>query len=230
MRASWSCAIAIATVAFAAEAHAETRPETRPEMRSWLLDATIGSRNGTGVTGSNLRASAAWIVRRNLAPGRTDRWWYLSVGGTATWGELRRRIEDPSVPGTTWGVAPELRTGVAFGDRGRLEVYTYLSASVGWMQWQRGSETVDDPHALRLAAGLSVPSFWRAKWHVIGEPKSALDRQPASDDSMAAAGFGAMLGSLALLAIVPLIPDTLEVSYERVLGHELVGIAVGYSL
>ena len=225
MRASWSCAIAIATVAFAAEAHAETRPETRPEMRSWLLDATIGSRNGTGVTGSNLRASAAWIVRRNLAPGRTDRWWYLSVGGTATWGELRRRIEDPSVPGMTWGVAPELRTGVAFGDRGRLEVYTYLSASVGWMQWQRGSETVDDPHALRLAAGLSVPTFWRAKWEFLSDMAED-SHQYEPDERRGMPGFAALL----YLVPVAIIPDTLEVSYERVLGHELVGIAVGYSL
>ena len=196
--------------------------------RRWMLDATVGPRRGDA-SGMNARLSVAWVPFGDLSPSRSDRTWYVSVGGMVAGGSLDARGPDPR-----WGtfiLAPEVRTGVALGDLARLDAHVYLSGSVGWLRATPDGGARSNHVAMRLAAGLSMPGFRRATPRLAGAQFKPSEPDPVSPDaSRAGADFIKLMVSVPLAIGVLIIPDTIEVTWERAAGLEFTGIAWGYSL
>lgn len=216
--------VAGAVLALAAPAAAGPRAG----MRAWTLDATVGPRYGDA-TGSNARLSVAWVPWRDLSPSRTDRSWYVSVGAMGAMGGLRYRSATGVTNERTLTLAPELRTGIAL--RGTLIddelddeflAYLYLSASVGWMRSTTAADDVHDHVATRFAAGLSLPM----KRHAVMD--ASPPRFEASDDHRGEALITLCHYAGALFGL--LLPDTIEITWERADGREYTGLAWGYAL
>lgn len=216
---------ALLFLAAIATPHIALADETRP----YQIDV-VGSWRSGEVSGWNMRLFAGYVPWTNLAPSRTDRAAYVGVGLHAAWGQLH-----VDRMGTSWldtfSLGPTLRAGFAWGDRpGQLSRHGYVSITPLW------SYVVPDPMlrdrgnhpGVRVAMGLSAPS-WRP-W-VVRNAAKLLD-PPKSDFGSASGSMGTFLYIPQFLGFVGslLVPDTVEVAYERAAGVERISVGLGYSL
>ena len=206
--------------------------DSRHDVRAWLLDGTVGPRRGEA-SGVNARLSLSWVPFRDLASSRDDRRWYLSVGALGAVGDLRYRTASGVNEDGTFTLAPEVRTGIAVLDPvfdGKFAAYLYLSASAGWLRAATAGADVHHHVTTRLAAGLSLP----LKRHVALDMMGSHPRSESSDASDDHRYEGLLvlgdLGNMAAGLFWLILPDTIEITWERADGREYTGVAWGYSL
>jgi hypothetical protein len=213
-----------ATLVFAPHASADDvlGEEANPGTRPYMIDVTVGQRAGD-VSGWNARIYGGWVPLST----RTDSSFYIGTGVQAAFGALQ--------PPDTWArstksIGPEVRAGVAWGGRDRLIAHLYLSVSPQWVSVDRHPMLLDGGQHLgtRAALGISAPGLRRAT------PRAAAKMfdietgdYGSASSSMAETQY--MFAAFIAVAIM-LVPDTLEVTYERTDGVERTGLALGYSI
>ena len=217
----------VAALADRASADDYADPGTRP----FMVDATLGFRAGQ-TSGWNARLYVGVVPWGDLVPSRSDRAVYLGVGVQTGRGRLYVTESSDMRSRATWTVGPEIRTGVAWGGADQLKAHGYVALSPMWMHVEEDAALTDRGHhlGLRIAMGFSAPIVRHRSFGAAG---GGFSDDPVGGNFGSASSsigeyqlFAAIVGAVLILVI----PDTIELTYERASGVERTGLALGYSL
>jgi hypothetical protein len=212
-----SAAVGLAALAVAPATARADRDDGEP-MRRITLEVVGGLRGGDGDLVLDGRATFAVVVARG-APHRqprSDRSWFAAIGLHGALGSVivddERAIDgEIATRRSAWG--PEARIGVGWMDDG---LRSYVFASGGMIRTSARAITRELPEdgehtGARAAIGLAFPGSYRA----------ALNRDCSAADDRSSCELFEAFGIF--------LPNTFEVTYERVAGASRGGVGIGYA-
>lgn len=217
---SFACALGMGTVASRAWSAKREPPSSwvarapREQLAPFRILVAQGLRGGSRGAGLDTRLSVAGLWSADEAqPNSFCR--FLALGanlGLATVRSLKVAHDPNSVSRVFLG--PELRVGSAYLEDGpKQPVDFYLG--LGALRFFESKSSLGLPNAaaewgLRLSAGVAIPRSWHVTRQVL---------EPRSCDG----------GSCGIGLILLLVPNTIEVEYQRVSGANWGGGALGYT-